>query len=252
MSGPTNTNIPFNLDALLARSNFYGLLTRLFRHPRSPGAGESIRELKNQLFESVPLLPYPKRELIKTRLSSFFEKVNSLKTDEWVFEHEQCFGPTAFGAVPAHEIEYGEEYRHRQPQELADIAAFYRAFGFQISERSHERVDHVSAELEFAQILVFKEAWALKEEKMEEAFICRDAFVKFLSDHLAFWAPAFMRRLSKKAPQKGILKAAAELSFEFMLQECQAMSIQASSKDLPIRRIEEKEETGCVSCERAS
>src|SRR3989304_5935155 len=70
-------------------------------------------------------------------------------------------GPRA-GArgCPPYETEYGRRHGVGQAQGLADIAAFYNAFGLTTSAGG-ERVDHVSAELEFLAVLAPKEALAL-------------------------------------------------------------------------------------------
>ena len=131
--------------------------------------------------------------------------------------------------------------------ELADIAAFYRAFGLQVTEQARERVDHVSVECEFMYFLTFKEAHALEEGQAENASICKEASSRFLADHLGRWLPAFALRLSKFAGE-GLMKLIADFAFLFLVSDCKRMGIEAGPSNLPIRMIQEQEETGCISC----
>jgi len=73
--------------------------------------------------------------------------------------------------------------------EMADVGGFYKAFGVELDDGG-QRVDHITAELEFMNLLAVKEAVALQEEGAgENARICRDASRSFLRDHLMRWAP---------------------------------------------------------------
>ena len=60
--------------------------------------------------------------------------------------------------VSPYETEYMAEKVSRKPFELADIAGFYAAFGFDVNEetRNKEALDHISIELEFMAILSWK------------------------------------------------------------------------------------------------
>lgn len=73
--------------------------------------------------------------------------------------------------------------------EMADVAGFYRAFGVEVGA-GDERPDHVTAELEFMNLLAVKESIALHDEGPgEHAEICRNASRAFLRDHLGRFAP---------------------------------------------------------------
>ncbi|MFQ5417224.1 MAG: molecular chaperone [Myxococcota bacterium] len=73
--------------------------------------------------------------------------------------------------------------------EMADVAGFYKAFGVEV-DPAGVRVDHITSELEFMNLLAVKESIALQEEgDGEHARICRDASRAFLRDHLVRWAP---------------------------------------------------------------
>ena len=116
--------------------------------------------------------------------------------------YRQLFGLTAVSQqCPACEIEYepNTELTYRS-QRLADVAAFYQAFGLQVSTRAGERLDHITVQTEFLYLLLAKEAAALQAGNQEGAGVCRDARRKFFQEHVGWWLPAFARLLSRAAP----------------------------------------------------
>jgi TorA maturation chaperone TorD len=78
-----------------------------------------------------------------------------------------------------------------------------------------ERVDHISAELEFMHLLAVKEAFAEVQENLEGAEICRDAARLFLQDHLGRWYPKFCSRL-REAAAGPVYVAAGQLLESFL------------------------------------
>jgi putative dimethyl sulfoxide reductase chaperone len=111
-----------------------------------------------------------------------------------------AIGHAARGSCPVNEIEYGDLKADPlfQPHRLADLAAFYHAFGLEIGALSDERLDHLSVELEFMAVLTAQEANLLSTAPESDALaICRDAQRKFLREHLGRWTPAFARRVHR-------------------------------------------------------
>ncbi len=151
----------------------------------------------------------------------------------------QIFGHTVRGDCPPHEIEYGELKADRlyQPHRLADIAAFYRAFGLELAGDAPERVDHIAMECEFYAVLCAKEAYAL-EYSPDNLDVTRDAQKKFLREHLARWTPAFSRRLQRIA-NDAFYRSIAELLRVAVLAECERFGIQAGNEDIQLRPAEE-------------
>jgi len=89
---------------------------------------------------------------------------------------------------PLHETAYGDAQRLAgKSAELADLQGFYRAFAV---SPERQRADHLSVELEFYSVLLFKEAWARAEGWKEQASITRSAARQFLGDHLGRWVRA--------------------------------------------------------------
>ncbi|MBI1853638.1 MAG: molecular chaperone TorD family protein [Planctomycetes bacterium] len=124
------------------------------------------------------------------------------------------FGHVAMSDAPAYETMYGSSEIFAQTAILADVAAFYRAFGVEPAEARHEPPDHVSVEMEFVGLLVLRAAIAPSEEARDTTVsACRT----FLSEHLGRWAPLFFRRLRRKS---GFLADAALLAERLVLLQC--------------------------------
>jgi hypothetical protein len=119
--------------------------------------------------------------------------------DSFLNAYLAAFGHAARGSCPLNEIEYGDIKADPlfQPHRLADLAAFYRAFGLEVTEDAGERHDHICLELEFMCVLAAKEAYAHEHQlDADQLAQCRDAQKKFLREHLGRWTPAFARRLA--------------------------------------------------------
>ncbi len=113
--------------------------------------------------------------------------------------YRQLFGLTAVsGQCPACEVEFetNTDPAYRS-QRLGDVAAFYRAFGLQVSEDAGERIDHITMEAEFLYVLLAKEAAALQNGDAGGVEICRDARMKFFQEHVGWWLPALGRLVSR-------------------------------------------------------
>lgn len=248
MSDPISIKTPFKVNELLARSQGYRLLASLLRHPKMSEWRVNLQE-NLKTFQGIleNLDPSWKSRLIHPvqKLNQIFPNISQ---EEWIREYELCFGHTAHSKVSPYELEYGEEHSHREPQELADITAFYQAFGLQVSEKSHERGDHISVECEFMHFLIFKMVYALERGEKDHAAISQEAALRFLTDHLVRWMPAFALRLRRTAKSEW-MKAASDFCFNFILTECEIQGLEAGDENLPLRVIEEKVETGCVSCQ---
>ncbi len=110
----------------------------------------------------------------------------------------------ATNAVPAYETSYreGAQASGGQMLTMADVAGFYRAFGFQVRG---ERPDYLGAQLEFLALLALKEANALLEGREEAAALCRQTRAELAGRHVLPWLPA----LAERAERQGIACLAA-------------------------------------------
>lgn len=243
----SETNLEDRFVELAARSTLYGALALLFRHPEEEHQRLLLEKKFREWRKTAEVLKEDRRHSLAQAAETLIRRLEKASLAEWRGEHEQIFGHTARGAVPAYELEYGEEHSYREPQELGDIAAFYQAFGLRVADAVHERVDHVAVECEFLRFLTFKEAYALQHDGLEKAGICREAQMLFLKDHLGRWLPVFTLRLRKKAPE-GLHGAIADFAFAFILLECKNLGIAPGPRDLPLRALEVPEEISCAAC----
>ncbi|MHA2620764.1 MAG: TorD/DmsD family molecular chaperone [bacterium JZ-2024 1] len=100
----------------------------------------------------------------------------------------------SFKYVSPYESEYTQSQALLRTDNIADVAGFYRAFGFMVKEGG-DRPDHLSAELQFMAILALKEMAACERGDEDAANICREAQKKFLAEHLGPFLPVFEERL---------------------------------------------------------
>lgn len=175
------------IDQTIQRAQVYSFLSHALLYPQDnwvadmPRLGEILQDLDIPV-ESGDRAPFADQSL------------ESLQAD-----HRQIFGLT--GSL-MYETELGLPHEFRQSQELADIAGFYRAFGFQTGGIVRERPDHLGTELEFMYLLALKEAYAALNSMPEQAEICIDAQRKFLQDHLGRWIGPFCRSLERSIGER--------------------------------------------------
>lgn len=160
------------------------------------------------------------------------------------------FGHAARGGCPLNEIEYGDIKADPlfQPHRLADLAAFYRAFGLELTPDGGERQDHICLELEFLCVLAAKEAYAI-EQQLDAGLLaqCREAQKAFLREHLGRWTPAFTRRLAATT-NESTLRALAGFTRAFVESECASFRVKPGSEELALRPVDEASDRMCDSC----
>jgi TorA maturation chaperone TorD len=157
-----------------------------------------------------------------------------LRIEQLLSDYRRLFGHTAGGDAPLYETEYGEEALFQQPQELADLAGFARAFGLVLRPDIHERIDHVSCECEFMSFLACKESYALSRGEREMFEASSRGTALFIKDHLGRFAPALAYRLEKADP-KGFYGALARVLVALVNHECGRLGVDVGSQFLPLR-----------------
>jgi TorA maturation chaperone TorD len=103
------------------------------------------------------------------------------------------------GSISPYESDYygyGKEGMREKGAVLGDVAAFYKAFGFEPSNETLEAPDHIALELAFLGFLKLKEVYALMSGDDEARQICSKAEYDFLQEHLLGWAPELLDRLA--------------------------------------------------------
>lgn len=240
------------IDRAMARSFIYRLLAAAFEYPseqnwqwlsRSETKGNFLEALKNVSSSEAKGLFVSGNNLSSRFVEVEFETFKS--------EYIGAFGHAARGACPLNEIEYGELKADPlfQPHRLADLGAFYRAFGLNVTTDACERHDHISLELEFMCVLAAKEAYALENQLEEELMsLCCDARKKFLREHLGRWTPAFARRAVRNIGVECTLGLLADFTRTFVEADCRRFGVEPGSEDLLLRPIDETAESLCGSC----
>jgi DMSO reductase family type II enzyme chaperone len=235
------------IDLAIARSFVHRFLAKTYEDPTPTNwqwltDSQTIHSLRSaNAFLGEPVLAAAEnllRVLQTGALGSFFNA--SLA----------AFGHAARGSCPLNEIEYGDIKADPlfQPHRLADLAAFYRAFGLEVTEDAGERHDHLCLELEFMCVLAAKEAYAHEHQlDGEQLAQCRDTQKKFLREHLGRWTPAFTRRLAA-ATSEPTLRALAEYTRAFIESECARFGVKPGSDELALRPVDETADRMCDSC----
>ena len=249
---PTAATLQSHIDTTLARSFVYRFLAQAFEDPTPEGwqrlcnetTQETLRRAISTLHSTAAICPPQDRlgvvpAFAPDGLCAFAE------------EYVASFGHAARGLCPMNEIEYGDIKADAlfQPHRLADLAAFYRAFGLEVSPGAAERHDHICVELEFMSALAAKEAYALEHQLDDEDLaLCREAQKKFLREHLGRWTPAFTRRLMRMVAENSVLRALAKFTCAFVKVDCAGFGITSGSEDLFLRPVDEASESLCASC----
>jgi len=219
-------------DFSYCRAALYSALAVGFRAPGQ----ETIARLLSQ--ESADILDYAAAIIDdQNTLASRVLKLATVKESSLsslVVLYQRLFGHTARGAISPYETEYGNEALFQQPQEMGDLAGFYRAFGLTLNATEHERLDHISCECEFMFFLALKEAYALEHNDTAMLEETRKASRLFLRDHLGCFGPAFARKLARE-DQGGFYGALGDLCFAFLSYECERVGVTAGPVDLSLR-----------------
>jgi TorA maturation chaperone TorD len=247
------------LAPLLARRELWLLVSAGYADPyqqerfgilRDPAFRRRAVEAAALLREESKEVPLGPGELDPRALSpdSLFTALDA-ERENLETSYRDLFGLTAFSAnCPPCGIEYepNPDVAFRS-QRLADVAAFYRAFGLQVSSRAGERLDHITVQAEFLYFLLAKEVAALEEQNQEGVEVSRDARSKFFEEHVGWWLPIFARRLSEAAPS-GYFKELARLTAGMSALERVNLGLPPFSARIIPKPSPPEVEGGCFNC----
>ncbi|MBV6504757.1 MAG: hypothetical protein ILNGONEN_00309 [Syntrophorhabdaceae bacterium] len=229
------------VDLALCRSAMYETLAIGLRRPTLEIFERLIDEEQNQTLRQIAAMLDMETSNGKPTDLAFrvqqLRPAGDLETLEKL--HRHLFGFTAHPKVPPYETEYGEEALFQQPQELSDLAGFYRAFGLKLN--TSERVDHISCECEFLVFLARKEAYALEQNDAAMLEETRKAQRFFLKDHWGRFIPAFAKMLSRENPESFYSRLGI-LCYEFTRLECTRFNVPLGSELMRLRPTEWMEE----------
>lgn len=242
---------PIRRDPLavpVSRCFLHQLLARAFEYP-SPATWawlthsdtRTVLEAAGRILEDDADAPL--RRAVAEAASTLEPRLFEGFHDDYV----AAIGHAARGSSPINEIEYGEPRADPllQPHRLADLAAFYRAFGLEPAPDGGERQDHLAVELEFMAVLTGQEAHAVEHRLADDVLAANlDAQRIFLREHLGRWSPTFARRLVAMVGD-GVLRTVARLLLAFVESECRRAGVAAGSDDVTLRPADE----GAMLCE---
>ncbi len=130
-------------------------------------------------------------------------------------EHRRVFSNVIALDCPPYETLFGNDHVFGQSYVMGDIAGFYSAFGLQLSPDIHERLDHLSVELEFMHYLAYKESYAILHDGAEKLKTVMEAEKKFVKEHIGRWVPLFADMLKRKA-EYGFYKVLADFTADWV------------------------------------
>lgn len=205
----------------LGRSAAYRLLSLMFLPaPGEPDGlarehGDGLEALRAAVSSSGVLSP----ELVESVAHLSERTADGSLRDEYY----RTFGHQISKDSPLYETQYGGGHIFQQAQQLADIAGFYRAFGLEVADGAGERVDHLGLELEFMQVLAYREAYARLHHGAEQVMLLRDAQQAFLRDHLSRWVPVLARLVRRRT--EGIYRHLADLAAAWVAADARGLGL---------------------------
>ncbi len=230
------------LEEVLARSLLWRALSLAFQ-PVSQDAVKALRDTagSSALRIAAHLLdPVHRKDGsdLPRLVDAWLETFHSLSEDSLRRSQARLFGHTVRGPVCPYEAEYGQDGLFQQPQHLASLNGFYRAFGLRVGRDPRERPDHIGAELEFMDFLCRKQAFARQQEDAEMEEVARQAGRLFLKEHLGRFGRAFASKVTR-GDREGFLGRAASLMFELITRECDRLGLEAGPSKLRLRPVAE-------------
>lgn len=211
-----------NKENAIRRAQVYGFLADVFLYPRETWT-EDLSLVANIIAASgLSVTHYELRQAV-SGLSMTELPLADLQT-----AYHRTFG---IAGSLCYETEYGLPHEYRQSQEMADIAGFYRAFGFNLGGAKRERPDHIAVELEFMHILALKEAYALETGIPEHLEICQAAQAKFLQDHVGRWIGLFAQSVAHNAPDSPYV-ALAHFAAAFVRADAARLDVRLDAPQL--------------------
>jgi len=220
------------VERALGRSKLYLLLSWSLLYPEDDEfldylqSGEFVEDARTALESLRQGLEGIGGERARTKLAAVaksLDQVESLVASECVnwqlsdlqAEHRRVFSNVITLDCPPYETLFGNDHVFGQAHVMGDIAGYYRAFGVELSKDIHERMDHLSVELEFMHFLAYKESYARCHDGADKTQIVVDAQKKFVKEHIGRWVPLFCRMLVKKA-DSGFFRHMADFGSDWM------------------------------------
>ncbi len=170
------------------------------------------------------------------------DAVRSVTAGELSGQYSVLFRGTV--RVPPYEGSY-EADPIRQGRQMADAAAFYRAFGAEAHGPTAERPDFAGCELEFLSFLELRRLAAV-EAAEDGADLVAEIGDAFLAEHAGRWLPTFFAEVEQEAVEAPFYRALAVLGARVLDEELASRGITPSP--LPRRRTRSAVERDSFEC----
>lgn len=175
-------------------------------------------------------------------VAEVLDAVRSATAEELSSQHAALFRGNVL--VPPYEGSY-EADPIRQGRQMADAAAFYRAFGAEAHGPTAERPDFAGCELEFLSFLELRRLAAVEAEE-EGADLVAEIGDTFLADHAGRWLPTFFADVEREAVNAPFYRALGALGTRVLDEELTRRDITPSP--LPRRRSRSSVERDSFEC----
>jgi TorA maturation chaperone TorD len=223
------------LDQVLARAVIFQTLSLAFQAPTMP----RLQQMQATTGFGTFRMALAQQDGVRfQRLADRLLRVSRPTVGALSGRFVRLFGHTARGLVCACETEYGPANGFHQPQQLADMAGYYRAFGLQPLVAADVRLDHVACECEFMDFLNRKEAVLLSEgpsaDNDEMIAVTRRAERGFLRNHLARFGCALATRVVQEDREE-YFGTFGEVLLLVLQSECTRLGIEPGPSDLAVR-----------------
>lgn len=220
------------VERALSRSKIYLLISWSMLYPEEDEfleylqSGEFVEDGRSALESLMQALEGPIDERARGKLEAIGRHFNQMESwissecTNWQLsdiqdEHRRVFSNVITLDCPPYETLFGNDHVFAQAHVMGDIAGFYKAFGVELSKDIHERMDHLSVELEFMHFVAYKESYARCHDGVEKTQIVVDAQKKFVKEHVGRWVPMFAKMLVRKADY-GLYRYMADLTADWM------------------------------------
>ena len=176
-------------------------------------------------------------------LEAILSAVRDTDPDAQRLRYQRLFGGSVL--VSPYEGSY-ELDPIRQGRQMADVAAFYRAFGAEAHGPVAERPDHVGCELEFLSYLELRKLGAADAADAVDAALLEGITASFLEDHAGRWLPTFFGDTYEAAGDALLYKALAAFGSAVVRDELERREIMPAPP--PRRHPRSAVEADAVEC----
>src|SRR5689334_10062832 len=206
------------------RAALYSLFVQIASAPNETLASSVCDgSLRAAIDAAIRGAPPPHRTVLDRELTSALAGGDPRRTREALLVEYTRFAGVPL-LCPHYEADLIGGDPFRAVHVVSDVAAFYAAFGVQVSAVAHERPDYIGVELDFMRLLASKETYAAARSDRRHVRLCRTAQARFFEEHLGRWAAMFAENLGRVVGSS-FYRAAARLLLQFVAAETSYLAV---------------------------